>query len=94
MSQSTESSVDRLVELLNDRLIQSEWEILTALADADGPLTIDELTEATGYTDRTVTKRLGTLEDKVHGGTLLSRNEEDNPVLHPQFAKAVRRYTA
>lgn len=94
MSQSTKSSVDRLVELLDDRLIQSEWEILTALADADGPLTIDELVEATGYTERTVTKRLGTLEDQVHGGTLLSRTDDGNPVLHAQFAKAVRSYTA
>lgn len=94
MSQTEDSSVSRLVELLDDRLIQSEWEILTALAAADGPLTTDELVEATGYTERTVTKRLGTLEDQVHGGTLLSRNDEGNPVLHPQFAAAVRNYTA
>lgn len=86
------SSVERLVEILDDQLIQSEWEILTALAKADEPLTVDELAEETGYTERTVKKRLGTLEEKVHGGTLLSRNEDGSPELHPQFARTVRDY--
>ena len=94
MVQSERSSVGRLVELLDDRLKQSEWEILTALAAADGPLTVDELAEETGYTERTVKKRVGTLEDQLHGGTLLQRDEDGNPLLHPQFARAVRSYSA
>ncbi|WP_224268143.1 winged helix-turn-helix transcriptional regulator [Haloprofundus salinisoli] len=86
------NSVDQLVELLNDRLKQSEWEILVALAEADGPLTEDELAEATGYTERTVSKRADTLEEHVHGGTLVQRDDDGNPYLHPQFAAAVRQY--
>lgn len=85
-------SVDRLVELLHDRLRQSELDILLALAEADEPLTVDELVEETGYTERTVKKRIDTLEERVHGGTLLQRDPEGNPVLHPQFAAAVRSY--
>ena len=88
----TPNSVERLVELLDERLIQSEWEILVALASADDALTIDDLVEETGYTERTVKKRLGTLEEKVQGGTLLSRSESGDPQLHPQFARAVRDY--
>jgi DNA-binding MarR family transcriptional regulator len=87
-----ESSVERLVELLDDRLRQSEWDILTALAAADGPLTLDELVEETGYTERTVKKRLGTLEERVHGGTLVRRTGAGDPELHPQFAAAVREH--
>ncbi|WP_129112913.1 winged helix-turn-helix transcriptional regulator [Halegenticoccus tardaugens] len=87
-----DNPVERLVELLNERLRQSEWDILVALADADAPLTVDELADETGYTDRTVKKRVDTLEEQVHGGTLLHRDENDNPVLHPQFARAVRSY--
>ncbi|SFK74267.1 Winged helix-turn-helix DNA-binding [Halogranum rubrum] len=94
MVQTEQSSVSRLVELLDGRLKQSEWEILTTLAAADGPLTIDELAEETGYTERTVKKRVGTLEDQLHGGTLLRRDDDDNPVLHPQFARAVRSYSS
>ena len=94
MVQTERSSVGRLVELLDDRLKQSEWEILTALAAADGSLSIDELVDETGYTERTVKKRVGTLEDQLHGGTLLSRDDDGNPVLHPQFASAVRSHSS
>ncbi|KTG09149.1 hypothetical protein AUR64_15245 [Haloprofundus marisrubri] len=87
-----QNSVDRLVELLDDRLKKSEWEILVALAEADGPLTKEELAEATGYTDRTVSKRTDTLEEQVHGGTLVKRDDDGNAYLHPQFAAAVRQY--
>ncbi|WP_224448853.1 winged helix-turn-helix transcriptional regulator [Haloprofundus salilacus] len=86
------NSVDRLVELLDDRLKKSEWEILVALAEADGPLTDEELAEATGYTDRTVSKRVDTLEEQVHGGTLIQRDDDGNPYLHSQFAAAVRQH--
>lgn len=85
-------SVERLVELLHDRLRESELDILVALADADGPLTVDDLVEETGYTERTIKKRIDTLEEQVHGGTLLQRDDDGNPVLHPQFAAAVRAY--
>lgn len=94
MAQTERSSVSRLVELLDDRLKRSEWDILTALAAADGPLSTEELVEETGYTERTVRKRVETLEEQVHGGTLLRRDDDGNPVLHPQFARAVREYTS
>ena len=94
MAETEESSVSRLVELLDARLKKSEWEILTALAAADGPLTTDELVEQTGYTERTVSKRVDTLEEQLHGGTLLSRDDDGNPMLHPQFAQAVRAYSS
>lgn len=94
MVQTEQTSVGRLVELLDDRLKQSEWEILTALAAADGPLSTEELVEETGYTERTVKKRVGTLEEQIHSGTLLYRDDDDNPVLHPQFAQVVREYVS
>jgi biotin operon repressor len=92
---SMESNLPRLVELLHERLKQSELDILVALAEADGgPLAVEELAEETGYTERTVKKRTETLEEQVHGGTLLSRNEEGRPVLHPKFAQAIRDHEA
>jgi DNA-binding MarR family transcriptional regulator len=86
------NSVARLVELLDDRLKKSEWEILVALAEADGPLTNEELAEKAGYTERTISKRVDTLEEQVHGGTLIQRDDDGNPYLHPQFAAAVRQH--
>ncbi|MGM0590885.1 MAG: helix-turn-helix domain-containing protein [Halobacteriota archaeon] len=88
----SKTSVDRLVELLDEQLRRSEFEILTALAEANEPLTETALAEATGYTERTIHKRVGTLEERIHSETLLSRDEEGNPVLHPQFARSVREY--
>jgi hypothetical protein len=84
------TSLDRLVELLDERLRTSEWEILTALAAADEPMNYGALAEATGYTERTIKKRVGTLAEVVHGETLL--RTEGDPRLHPQFAAAVRAY--
>ncbi|MFC5365670.1 HTH domain-containing protein [Salinirubrum litoreum] len=90
---SVGSNLPRLVELLHDRLKQSELDILHALAEADGDsLSVDELVEETGYTERTVKKRTETLEEQVHGGTLIRRTDEDEPALHPAFARAVREY--
>jgi DNA-binding MarR family transcriptional regulator len=90
---SVESNLPRLVELLHDRLKQSELDILHALAETDGEsLSVEELVEATGYTERTVKKRTETLEEQVHGGTLIRRTDEDDPALHPAFARAVREY--
>jgi DNA-binding MarR family transcriptional regulator len=86
------SSVARLVELLDDRLKRSEWDILTSLAAAGDALTVAELVEETGYTERTVKKRLDTLAEQVHSETLLTRTD-DGASLHPQFAAAVRRHT-
>jgi biotin operon repressor len=91
MTESAGSSVERLVDLLEERLKQSEWDILTALARADEPLTVDRLAEETGYTERTVSKRVDTLAEQVHGGTLL-QTTGDGARLHPQFAAAVRRH--
>lgn len=86
------NDVERLVELLDDRLRDSEWDILVALAEADEPLTVEGLAEETGYTERTIKKRVDTLEDQVHGGTLLKREDDGTPYLHPQFAAVVRDY--
>ncbi len=90
----TQSTVEQLLELLDDRLRKSEWEILVELAEVDGPLTPSELADRTGYTERTIKKRIDTLEDCLHGGTILHRDEDGNPSLHPQFAEAVRTYVA
>jgi hypothetical protein len=86
------TSVERLVELLDDRLRASEWDILTALAAADEPMSVDELVDATGYTDRTVKKRIDTLAEVVRGDTLLYRTDEGEPALHPALAAAVRSF--
>jgi predicted transcriptional regulator len=89
-----QTSVERLVELLDDRLRASEWDILTALAAADGPMSVDELADAAGYTERTITKRVDSLMEVVHGDRLLVRTDDGEPTLHPDFAAAVRAYVA
>jgi DNA-binding IclR family transcriptional regulator len=91
MTESAGSSVERLVDLLEERLKQSEWDILVALARVDEPLTVATLAEETGYTERTVSKRVDTLAEQVHGGTLLQQTDA-GARLHPQFAAAVREH--
>lgn len=79
----------RLVEKMRDEYTASEYEIAMVLAEAGGPLSVAELAEETGYTDRTIRKRTGTLEEALHGEPLLRRDEDDRPVLHPALAEAL-----
>lgn len=85
-------SVERLITLMHEDFRESEVEIAHALAEADEPLSMDELAERTGYTERTVKKRVGTLEERLHGEPFLTRDEDGNPSLHPQFAAALRQH--
>lgn len=79
-----------LVQKMHDEYTQSEVEIAEALATAEGPMSIAELAEETGYTERTIKKRVGTLEDALRGPPLIERDEEDRPYLHESFAAALR----
>lgn len=79
-----------LVRKMHDEYRESEIDIALALAEVDGPLTSAELAENTGYTERTVRKRVGTLEERLHGPPLLHRDEEERPQLHPELASALR----
>lgn len=93
MTDGEQTSVERLAELLSERLIKSEWEILVALAQADRALGPEELVEATGYTERTVKKRVNSLTEEIVGErdiTKLFRRTADGPVLDSTFAAAVR----
>lgn len=80
----------RLVDKMHDSYTQSEVDIAIALAEADGPLSLASLAQETGYTERTIRKRVGTLEENLHGEPLLQRDEKDRPFLHPEFAAALR----
>lgn len=84
------AELERLVRKMHDEYTQSEVEIAQALAAADGPLSIDELAEETGYTERTIRKRVGTLEERLQGAPLIDRDDEDRPHLHPEVAAALR----
>ena len=88
--EAVQETLSRLVEKMTTEYTQSEVDIARALAAADGPLSTEALAEETGYTERTIKKRVGTLEEQLHGEPLLVRDEEDNPQLHPEFAAAVR----
>lgn len=81
-----------LAEKMSTEYRDSEYDIARALATADDGegLSIEELAEQTGYTERTVKKRVGTLEDELGGEPLLRRDEDDQPVLHPELAAAIR----
>lgn len=79
-----------LAQKMNEEYTQSEYEIAEALAAADDPLTIGELAEATGYTERTIRKRVGTLEEELGGSPLIERDDQDRPYLHPELAAAIR----
>lgn len=88
------SKLAALAEKMATEYRDSEYEIALALANADEPLSTEELEEETGYTDRTIKKRVGTLEEALGGDPLLRRDEEDRPVLHPALAEAVREQEA
>ena len=84
------AELERLVRKMHDDYTQSEVDIALALAEADGPLSVAELADQTGFTERTIKKRVGTLEDQLNGAPLLQRDDDDHPHLHPLFAKALR----
>lgn len=84
------AELERLVRKIHDEYTQSEVDIASALADADEPLSMAEIADETGYTERTIKKRVGTLEEQLHGPPLISRDEDDRPYLHPAVAEAVR----
>ncbi len=79
-----------LAEKMSTEYRDSEYEIAIALANADGPLSTDELAEETGYTDRTIKKRVDTLEEALGGDPLFRRDDEDRPVLHPALASTLK----
>lgn len=81
-----------LAEKMSTEYRDSEYDIARALAAAeDGEgLSTEQLAEETGYTERTVKKRVGTLEEALGGEPLLRRDEDDRPVLHPALAAAIR----
>lgn len=79
-----------LAEKMATEYRTSEYDIARALAAAEEPLSVDELATETGYTERTIRKRVGTLEDALRGEPLLRRDGEDRPSLHPALAAAVR----
>lgn len=77
-----------LVEKLRSEYRDSELDIAEALADAGEALSIEDLAELTGYTERTVEKRVGTLEEQLGGAPLLQRDDEDRPFLHDAVVEA------
>lgn len=85
-----EETLAKLVRKLEEDYTASEYEIAVALAEAEGPLSTEDLAEATGYTERTINKRVDTLEERLHGDPLLQRDEDDRPYLHPELAAALR----
>ncbi len=86
--QEVPDELTRLVEKMNDEYLESELAIAGALAEAEGPLSIDELVEATGYTKRTVKKRVDSLEERLQGPPLLRRSGGEGAELHPRLATA------
>lgn len=86
--QEVPPEVDQLVEKMRSEYLDSELAIANALADADEPLGIDELIDATGYTERTVKKRVDSLVDRLGGEPLIER-DDDTVSLHPIFATAI-----
>ena len=84
------AELERLVRKMHEDYTQSEVDIALALAEADGPLSVAELAERTGFTERTIKKRVGTLEEQLRGAPLLQRDDDDHPHLHPVFARALR----
>lgn len=89
-SEAVPEELEKLVQKMHDTYTQSEVEIALALAAEDGPLEISDLAEETGYTDRTIRKRVGTLEEQLRGPPLIQRDDADRPFLHPELASALR----
>lgn len=87
--QEVPEALAQLVEKMQSEYLDSEVAIAIALAEADGSLTIDELVDATGYTKRTVKKRVDSLEERLQGTPLLTQSEDDTVALHPRLASAL-----
>lgn len=86
--QEVPDELARLVEKMHDEYLDSELAIASALAGADGSLSVDELVDETGYTKRTVKKRVDSLEDRLQGAPLIRRTGEDSVELHPRLGDA------
>ncbi|MFP4591322.1 MAG: hypothetical protein ACLFMX_05825 [Halobacteriales archaeon] len=83
------AALERLVEKMRAEYLDSEMAIADALAEAEGPLDVDALVEATGYTERTVKKRVDSLEERLGGEPLIRRPEADTVELHPRVVEAI-----
>ncbi len=79
-----------LVEKMQSEYRDSEYDIAVALAEAHGRLTVEELADETGYTERTIKKRVGTLEEALRGDPLIDVDDDDGAELHPRLAEALR----
>ena len=87
--QEVPTELTRLIEKMHEDYLESELAIATALADAGKPLTVEDLVEATGYTKRTVKKRVESLEERLQGPPLIDRPDEEHVDLHPRVAAAL-----
>jgi biotin operon repressor len=91
MAQSeTPPEIEALVEKMRESYVESEFEIAQALAGQDEAVSIDALVDETGYTERTVEKRVDSLIDRLGGEPLASRDGDGRPRLHPALAAAIR----
>lgn len=88
--QEVPAELEKLVEKMSTAYLDSEFAIAGALAGAEGPLDVAALVEATGYTERTVKKRVDSLEERLGGEPLIRRDEDGDVALHPRLAEAVR----
>ena len=79
-----------LAEKMMTEYRDSEYDIARALAVNDGAMSIEELAEEADYTERTIKKRVGTLEERLGGEPLLRRDEDERPSLHPSLVAAIR----
>lgn len=84
------SELERLAEKIHAEYLDSERAIALALAEASEPLGVPELAESTGYTERTIKKRIDSLEERLGGEPLLSRVEDDRVLLNQHVANALR----
>ena len=89
-SDNVPTELAQLVRKMHEEYTQSELDIALALAEVDEAVSIADLAEAVGYTERTIKKRVGTLEERLGGSPLLTRTDDDAPQLHPVFANALR----
>lgn len=82
--------LERLAEKMHAEYLDSEVAIATALAEAGGALDVEALVDATGYTERTVKKRIDSLEERLGGEPLLYRPDQEQVRLHSRVAAALR----
>ncbi len=89
-SEEVPTELATLAEKMATEYRDSEYDIALALANADEALSTEELAEETGYTERTIDKRVDTLEEALGSDPLLRRDEADRPILHAELAAALR----